>query len=94
MTRDFILQFLEAAPTQLAALRQLLDTGNIDCLCSKAHQFKGESLQLGAIRLGNLCDQVEVLAKQAKYEIIPEKLAKIETELTLLEAALKSGGQL
>jgi len=94
MTRDFIQQFLELAPKQLAALRQLFDTGDVDRLCSKAHQFKSECLQLGAIRLGNLCEQVENLAKQGKYEVIPEKLAKIETELILFEAALKSGGQL
>lgn len=92
MTQHFIQQFLELAPQQLAALRQLLKTGNIDLLCSKAHQFKGECLQLGAIRLGNLCEQVENLAKQGKYEVISEKLAKIETELILFEAALKSGG--
>jgi len=94
MTRHFILQFMEAAPTQLATLRQLFDTGNADRLRSKAHQFKGECLQLGAIRLGSLCEQVENLATQGKYEVIPEKLAKIETELVLFEAALKSGGQL
>ncbi len=94
MTRHFIQQFLELAPKQLAALRQLFGTGNADRLRSKAHQFKGECLQLGAIRLGSLCEQVENLAIQAKYEVIPEKLAQIETELILFEAALKSGGQL
>jgi len=94
MTRCFTQQFVNSVPKHLADLRQLLACGDADKLRRKAHQFKGESLQLGAIQLGMLCEQVEIQAKQEQLEAVVANLTEMENELAHLVAALKSGGEL
>ncbi len=93
-TRLFIQQFIQSATEHLVNLQQWVATGNANELRRKAHQFKGESLQLGAMQLGILCEEMETLAQQGSLEKIPEILAQIKAEFAHFEATLKSGGQL
>jgi hypothetical protein len=94
-TRLFIQQFIRSATEHLANLQQWVATGNANELRREAHQFKGESLQLGAMQLGILCEEMETLAQQDSLEKVPENLAQqIEAEFAHFKATLKSGGQL
>jgi HPt (histidine-containing phosphotransfer) domain-containing protein len=83
-----IQQFLAYALQQLTALQQSLAVGDAETLRYQAHQFKGESLQMGANQLGALCERLEMLAQQGKLEAAPPNLAKLKTELSRVETAL------
>ncbi len=93
-TRLFIQQFIDSATEHLANLQQWVATGNANELRRKAHQFKGESFQLGAIQLGVLCEKMETLAQQGSLKKVHANLVKIEAEFAHFEATLKSGGRL
>jgi HPt (histidine-containing phosphotransfer) domain-containing protein len=92
MTLLLVQQFLQQLPLQIQALRASIvshDAGNIR---RNAHRFKGESLQIGAIRLGKLCEKIEFLAQQNDLETLFPYLATIETELAQLTLILNSVG--
>jgi len=77
-----IQQFLEYAPQQLSALQQLLANRETEALFRKAHQFRGESLQIGAQQLGNLCKELENLAQSNQLAMASICLTKLTQELT------------
>jgi HPt (histidine-containing phosphotransfer) domain-containing protein len=81
-------QFMVYAQEQLTVLRQLIATGDVSALPRKAHQLKGESLQVGATRLSALCQELEVLAQQGQLETLSVCLAKLEIEMLRVDAAL------
>lgn len=56
---EIVKQFLHYAPRQVDLLKQALESSNYEEMRSKAHQFKGESRQLGADTLSSLCQQIE-----------------------------------
>lgn len=85
---SFIQQFIEQVPLQLAALQQSVTTGDAESLRQKAHQLKGESLQIGANPLGQLCEMVEIIAQSGQLELAPTQLSQIESELKRVIVAL------
>ncbi len=74
-------QFITQAPLQIQALQDLLREADAENVRRKAHQFKGENLQIGATRLGHLCEKIELLAQQSELEAIAAQLPQLETEL-------------
>ena len=92
MTLLLVQQFLQQAPSQIQALQASLVSHDTENIRRQAHRFKGESLQIGAIRLGKLCEQIEFLAQQDDLETLPPYLAFLETELAQLTLMLNSVG--
>lgn len=87
-TRLLSQQFVEYAAQQLAAMQQSVRQNDNETLRRKAHQLKGESLQIGAIHLGNLCKNLEVLIKSNRVESIKICLVDISTEIQRVNAML------
>lgn len=85
-------QFLAYAPQQLTALQQSVVAGDSETLRQQAHQFKGESLQIGANLLSALCKEIEILAQEGQVETAFASLTKLETELERVKAALSQVG--
>jgi len=81
-------QFIAYAKEQIDGIKKALDQQDAEDVRRKAHQFKGESLQLGANHLGYLCKDIEMLAKDSKLEHIPVYIIKLERELTQVKTAL------
>ncbi len=54
-----------------------------------SHSIKSSSLLFGAVHLATLCKALEVDAVNENLEKAPERLAEIEQELALVQAALK-----
>lgn len=54
--------FLADSEHRLQALRAAIDAGDALALRETAHSFKGSSLNIGAVRLGEACRQLEALA--------------------------------
>ncbi|MDM8560154.1 Hpt domain-containing protein [Candidatus Parabeggiatoa sp. HSG14] len=82
-----IQQFLTYALQQLTALQQSLAIGDAETLRHQAHQFRGESLQMGANQLGAICERLETLAQQGQLDAAPTNLAKLKIELSRVQAA-------
>jgi histidine phosphotransfer protein HptB len=89
MIQFMIEQFLAYAPQQLQHLQESIQMGECEILRQQAHQFKGESLQIGANRLGALCNQLEGLAEASQLEIASAHLLKLQNEWLHLKAVLK-----
>ena len=51
--------FIEETPRRLAAIRSALEQSNPRMIAGEAHALKGSSLQLGAKRMGELCEILE-----------------------------------
>lgn len=74
-------QFINYAPQQLKTLQNALREQDSEALRQKAHQFKGESVQIGALHLGELCKKLEVLAKDKTLQELPDLIQRIEVEM-------------
>jgi HPt (histidine-containing phosphotransfer) domain-containing protein len=85
---ELIEQFLDYVPQQLAALQQSIATKNSETLRYQAHQLKGESLQIGANPLSELCQQLEMIAQNDQLESAPANLIQIEKEWSKLKITL------
>jgi len=81
-------QFMDYVPQQLVALQQSVAIGNSEALRSQVHQFKGESLQIGANQLSNLCQQLEILAQEGQLETAPANITQIEQEWAKVKIVL------
>jgi CheY-like chemotaxis protein/signal transduction histidine kinase len=81
-------QFVAYATQQLAAMQQSVRQNDNETLRRKAHQLKGESMQIGAIHLGNLCKNLESLAKSNRSESIKTCLVDIEAEIQRVNTTL------
>ena len=89
MTEKLVQQFIESVPQYLTDLQQIIVVNDIEKLRQKIHQFKGESLQLGATQLGFLCEQIENCIKQEQLANIPINLNKMKIEFSHLKVILK-----
>ncbi|GEM_PF-1485161 len=76
-----IYQFLDYAPHQLNDLRTARAHQDQEALRSKAHQFKGEAAQIGALELAGLCKAVEMLARSGNIEATSHLIERIQIEL-------------
>lgn len=88
MTLLLVQQFLQQAPLQIQALRDSLLSHDNETIRRKAHRFRGESLQIGAIRLGKWCERIESLAQQNNLATLATHLTSLETELAQLTLIL------
>ena len=65
-------------------LRQLHKAGDAIALIATAHSLKGSSSNMGAIRLAELCHQLEQQAKELSPGDIKELVAEIGGELAVV----------
>lgn len=81
-------QFIEYAPQQVEDIKTMFSQGDLNTVCRKAHQFKGESLQIGANRLGYLCKELEESARHAHLNTLSVNIFKLEQEMDKVREAL------
>lgn len=65
-------------------LRQLHKAEDAKQLIATAHSFKGSSSNMGAIRLAELCQQLELQAKELSLGGIETLVAKIDSEFAIV----------
>jgi len=88
-THSLLYQFIEYAPIQSASLYTFYKNGNFESLQHKAHQFKGESAQIGAIKLAHLCHDLEKFANNNQKEQIAVCLQAIKDEIEQVNYIVK-----
>jgi signal transduction histidine kinase/DNA-binding response OmpR family regulator len=87
---EFINTFLDSVPAMLEEIKDSLGKQDAEQLRLVAHTLKSNSNAVGALRLGKLCKDLELLGKKGTLGEVPEKLALVEQEFKAVEPALKS----
>jgi len=86
---DLILSFLDDAPRMLRELREGIAEQNAPRVHLNAHSLKGNAADFGALRLAELCLQLERLGKSGQLHEAKALLSQIEGEFPRVDAALR-----
>ncbi len=82
--------FLSHAPTHVDALKQAIAERDLAKVATEAHALKSPSRNVGAMRLGELCADLEMRARDGGAALLSESpLDAIETELAAVVVAIK-----
>jgi HPt (histidine-containing phosphotransfer) domain-containing protein len=87
---ELIDSFLEDTPPLLAKLRAALEQKDTAGLRLASHTLKSSSRDFGALKLSELCRNLEARAKAAELEGLEEQVLQVEREYTLVQAALET----
>ena len=86
--------YLEDADSQLDAMRAAAERGSADDMIRPAHSLKGNSLNVGAEQLAELCRQLEADGRSGTVDRARERVAaaaaefrRVKSELTRLGGA-------
>jgi CheY-like chemotaxis protein/HPt (histidine-containing phosphotransfer) domain-containing protein len=74
--QELIGLYLEDTPELLASLRQALECGDIQVFVRAAHSLKSSSAQVGAMRLSDLSERLELFGRDESLRR-PEEAAKL-----------------
>ena len=80
--------FLETTPSTVANLRLAASSGNAPQVRLAAHSLRGCGRELGAVRLGHLCQEIENLVRAGKVLDAPSMLPELEHEYELVRQLL------
>ena len=80
--------YISNASTQLQSLEQAWGTGELDAIRLLSHTLKSSSNQVGAHRLAEHCREVEIEARNQRYDVSGKALAHIKQEFINIHAAL------
>ncbi len=72
--------FLADSRSHIGALQKALSQSDADQLTRTAHSFKGSCINMGALRLSELCFQVEQSGKSGDLRAIATLLEQVEKE--------------
>lgn len=91
MGEDFPLlieTYMTDAEARLNALVASIAQQDADALRRAAHSFKGSSCNIGALRLGDYCDEMEALALAQNSARWEQQLLRIQEEYAEVERLL------
>ncbi len=80
--------YLQTTPKLLQELRQAIDTSDADAMRKVAHSLKSSSANVGAVKLSELCKEVETLGKAGLIKGAGMVVANIEREYQQVEKSL------
>lgn len=86
---DLIETFLADARVRCDDMAQTVTSKVPDDIRQAAHSFKGSSLNIGAIRLSDLCKRMEDHARQGRTLYAEELQISIEKELKIVDRLLR-----
>lgn len=73
----------------LPQLRQAQAVGDAAGIRQVAHTLKSSSASIGAVKLSQLCAEMEALAREGRTDGMPERIAALATETAAVLEALK-----
>lgn len=76
------MRFLESASEQVGRLPLLMNAKDTAALAELAHELKSSARTVGALLLGDLCDQLEQCARQGDVATMKTLVARVETAFT------------
>lgn len=85
---EIVALFLEDCPRRLAEIREAIQGGSAEQLKMAAHTLKGSVGNFGAQHAYGLSFQLEQMGGKGEFEGAKEKLADLETAISLLRTDL------
>ncbi|GFO56997.1 hypothetical protein GMSM_40040 [Geomonas sp. Red276] len=83
--------YLASTPTLLQTMKEAESGGDAEKLKAAAHSFKSSSANLGAMRLADVCKELEALGRQGSTEGALPLLIRVEEEYRVVREALQGG---
>jgi signal transduction histidine kinase/CheY-like chemotaxis protein/HPt (histidine-containing phosphotransfer) domain-containing protein len=80
--------YFESSVQHVAALRDALGGGHLDAARKAAHALKSDSAQVGAMRLSELCREIEARCARSESEDLAAMPSELEDELEAVLEAL------
>jgi len=87
---ELIEAFLHNTPGRLAELRQALLNQNAHIFELMAHTIKGSSANMGALRMSELCRQLELVGRSGHLDGVADRLVQLEAEYEQVKGALQA----
>ncbi|WP_333466238.1 response regulator [Microcoleus sp. T3_B1] len=81
--------YLAEAPKLVQAIVDAGSTADANALRQATHRLKSSSASLGATSLAELCKELEICGRQENLTEISEKVARVQIEYNLVQAALQ-----
>jgi two-component system, sensor histidine kinase and response regulator len=89
--RKVVELYLSSTPTLLQTLREAESGGDAEKLKAAAHSFKSSSANLGALRLADVCKELETLGRAGSTVGALPLLMQVEEEYRMVREALQGG---
>ena len=84
-------RYLATSLDSMAQISQSVASGDFNAAKSAAHALKGSSLTIGSLKVGNMCQELEVIAHSNGFGAQNIKLVQaLSTELSVVHAELKA----
>jgi HPt (histidine-containing phosphotransfer) domain-containing protein len=91
LIKDFLREFRSSLATIAEAIRTEFNAEQIIKVGLKAHTLKSSARSMGALRLGDLCDNIESISKSSQsISALSEYFKLFNTEVTNVEIALQN----
>lgn len=87
LAEELVTLFLEDSPEQLLALQTALQCANLAEVEQRSHRLKGSAGSIGALRLREICAEIESLARNGKPPDVGDT-SVLREELEALRGAL------
>lgn len=85
---EFIITYLGNSPQLIHKMEQALNNKDTEALFHAAHQLKGGSGSIGALKLADLALQIEKIGKSGSIDGISSLLQQLQAEYAQLEREL------
>jgi CheY-like chemotaxis protein len=85
MVSGLVTLYLQDSPRLIENMRQAAECGSLDDLRRAAHTLKGNSSQVGAVRLSSLCFDLEPAAKAGILEGAGKRIEAIQAEFACVK---------
>jgi two-component system, sensor histidine kinase and response regulator len=89
--RKVVELYLSSTPTLLQTLREAESGGDAEKLKAAAHSFKSSSANLGALKLADVCKELETLGRAGSTVGALPLLMQVEEEYRMVREALQGG---
>lgn len=86
---DLITMFLDDGPSKVEAVQQGVAVGDFDKAERAAHSLKGSSGNLGARLLQDVCEKLQVAARNHQLDTSRELVPQLQTTYADAEVALR-----
>lgn len=85
---EFLHDFSSSATQITAAMRSAFTAGQAAQMGALAHKLKSSARAVGALGLGELCDEIEQAGKSGRIELLATLLPCFEVEMAAVEEYL------
>lgn len=86
---DLIDTYVETTPDYIRKMEAAINVGDGDMVARHAHAFKGCCQSVGAVRVSDVCERLEVLGKEGRLEASFDVLNDIRIASEVATAALR-----